>query len=108
MSTAINPVRVRATFARWAEDELDARGLNWEALVEAVTPGAPKKMSRLVNGYDSWSLEQVVATAQFFGLHWYDDLVSKWGLGRETITLAAASELAAAEGRDVDLTYRAA
>lgn len=108
MSTAINPPRVRATFVRWVEDELDARGATWEQLTEAVTPGAPKKMSRLVNGHDTWSLDQVLAVASFFDLHWYDDLVSRWGLGRETITLAAASELAMSEGRDIDLTYRAA
>lgn len=100
--------RVRATFQRWVEDELDMRGHTWDEFVNAVTPGQPKKLSRLVNCHDVWQIEQILAVAGFFNVHWYDDLVGRWGLGRETITLAAAAELAMAEGRDIDLVHRAA
>lgn len=63
----------------------------------------PNKLTICLRKPENAYPHEVRGLADALGLHWYYDLVIKWGFGKRRINLEDLSLLAAAEGKVIDL-----
>ena len=78
-----------------------------EELAEALNL-SQEQVTRRLSGSSKFKADDVIALARFLGKHWYYDIVRRFGVATDEITLDQAMELARQEGKDWDLVDRAA
>ena len=90
-------------FRAWFEDQMAENELNADDLAGRLGV-SPRKLGRLTNNSDDWTVDEVRACAEAFGLHWWDEFLSPLrhkGL-RTRITLDECDQLFRLEGETLD------
>jgi len=93
---------------RWLEDRAFAAGIkNLDDLAEAA--GMSKnKLTICTKHPENAHPQEVMGLAKALDVHWFNDLVVKWGFGKVRLTLDVTDKLAHEEGMELGLVQAAA
>ena len=93
---------------RWLEDQALTQGIKtWSQLAKA-SGMTRNKLTICTKRPENAHPEEVMGLANALGLHWYNDLVAKWGFGKVRLTLDVADKIAHQEGMELGLVQTAA
>ncbi|MEM9526653.1 MAG: hypothetical protein AAGA31_08605 [Bacteroidota bacterium] len=98
---------VRTDLKRWIEDRMRDQGINKRQLAERCRTSS-NKITIIMREPRRATLTEVLGLASALGLHWYDDLVTKWGLGADNITIDDAAKVLAKDGETLGRVTHAA
>jgi len=99
---AIAPVSVKVTFERFLQDRVEEMGITWDDFAQRTNMGR-YRLTQISRSPRIAAIEEVLSIAEALSLSWWNDLVAKWALGVDRITLAEASEAAMVLGGRLDL-----
>jgi hypothetical protein len=88
---------VKITLERWLQDKAEAVGLPFGELAGAAGM-TPNKLTICLRKPENAYPNEVKGLADALSLHWYFDLVVKWGFGKRRFNLEDATRFAAEEG----------
>jgi hypothetical protein len=91
----LSPVKI--TLERWLQDKAEAVGLPFGELAGAAGM-TPNKLTICLRKPENAYPNEVKGLADALSLHWYFDLVVKWGFGKRRFNLEDATRFAAEEG----------
>lgn len=109
MSTQEAPTLSRSReLKRWLEDRALENGhADLKALATAAGMSS-NKLTSCTSHPEKAHPDEVVGLAKALGLHWFNDLVKKWGFGKVRFNLHDIDRLAGQEGMAVDLVVNQA
>jgi hypothetical protein len=93
---------VKINLERWLQDKAEAVGLPFGELAGAAGM-TPNKLTICLRKPENAYPNEVKGLADALSLHWYFDLVVKWGFGKRRINLGDIIRLAAEEGKEISL-----
>lgn len=93
---------------RWLEDQARLQGLKNFGQLARAAGMTRNKLTICTKHPENAHPKEVIGLANALGLHWYDDLVAKWGFGKVRFTLDAADKIAHEEGMQLGLVQNAA
>jgi hypothetical protein len=91
----LSPVKI--TLERWLQDKAEAVGLPFGELAGSAGM-TPNKLTICLRKPENAYPNEVKGLADALSLHWYFDLVVKWGFGKRRFNLEDATRFAAEEG----------
>jgi hypothetical protein len=99
----LSPVKI--TLERWLQDKAEAAGFPFEELARRAGM-TPNKLTICLRKPENAYPQEVRGLAEALGLHWYHDLVTKWGFGKRRLRLEDLTRFAAEEGMEFCLIMK--
>jgi hypothetical protein len=93
---------------RWLEDQALLAGFKSFGQLAKAAGMTKNKLTICTRCPENAHPGEVVGLANALGVHWYNDLVRKWGFGKVRITLDMADKIAHGESMELGLVQHAA
>ena len=108
MATQAPTLPPEVILRRWLEDQARLAGIKSFGQLAKAAGMSKNKLTICTHSPENAHPEEVIGLANALGVHWYNDLVRKWGFGKVRITLDMADKIAHEESMELGLVQYAA
>lgn len=108
MATEAPTLPPEVVLKRWIQDRGHEAGLKTHHDIATAAGITTNKLTLCYKNPQNAHPKEVMGLARALGVHWYNDLVRKWGFGKVRITLDVADKLAHEESMELGLVQHAA